>query len=255
MKKRWVPVLLVAAMILGTAGACDPPPPPGWVPPEVIDLVVSPTPVVPGEPFTVSATVIEDRHITAVEVRFVSPNSEVHHFCEVPTFDPSGDPQTRVELAMPCVMPDFALNGTWQVSLTAYDGEYSGHGGGGGGASTTFEAVGGTNDVAPPVVEEITLSPAPPLQGQPFEVTVRVSDDHLIVPSAYAPLAYTNTHLRTWACTAGPAVLLSPTEQEFDFTCPGVPELAAGPYELRFHMGDLNGNRLWHTAPFEIVDP
>jgi len=255
--KRWmVPAMAGVVVLLGTAGACDPPPPPGWVRPEVQDLTVSPTPVVPGEPFTLSATLVDDHQVAWIDVWFRSPTGRESRPCELPAFDSEGDPQTRVDVAVPCQLPEFALNGTWTVVMNVYDGEtFTGHGAGAGQAVTTFEALGGSNDDEPPVVEAFTIDPASPIQGQPFTVTVRVSDDHLVTPSGYVVMNYSNTHLRRWDCESGPAEQLSPTQQEFVFTCPGVPELAAGPYNARFALSDVNGNSRPHTAAFDIVDP
>jgi len=91
--------------------------------------------------------------------------------------------------------------------------------------------------------------------AQPFTVTVHISDDHLRTDPAYIFLGYSNTHLRKWDCQAGPPQQLSPTQQEFVFTCPGVAELAAGPYTFSVGSMDLNYNTSVQNVGFEIVDP
>ena len=78
MKKRWAPVLLVSVMILGTAGACDPPPPSGWQPPNIESAALSTTEIVAGSQFTLAVLATDDNQVVMVKPSFHGPHDNVN---------------------------------------------------------------------------------------------------------------------------------------------------------------------------------
>lgn len=239
-----MPLLAVPLVLLTTAGACDPPPPPGWQAPSVEDLTVTPDPVTAGSAFTVSALVSDDEAVGNVYLAVDDPRGRTSAAldCEVPAVDP--EPVVLVEI--PCTITDYALNGTWSVRFTAYDDEYAGgHGAGGVVARTTFEVTGGSNDTTPPVLEFRSVDPPAPVVGQPFTVVVRASDEHLPTPRdegyvlSQPAVGPTDVY---WYCELTSLEELSTTMQESTFTCPGAGELDAGTYRLQHGLKDSNGN-------------
>jgi hypothetical protein len=253
--KRWRPVLVIPILVLITAGACDPPPPAGWQPPDVESITITPEPVIAGAPFTISAVVSDDEQVARVHLKVLDPRGQESPVldCEVPELDP----QPIVLVEIPCTLPDFALNGTWELVINAYDGEWAaGHGGGAGWARATFEVAGGSNDAAAPVLESATIEPATPVVGEPFTVVVRASDENLVVPPHAGTLrSYKVGAPRPpyWVCDVTSVQLLSPTLQESTFVCPGAAELGAGPYWLQFVLADANGNRDGARVDFDKV--
>lgn len=253
--KRWRPVLAIPILLLMSAGACDPPPPAGWQPPDVESITVTPAPVIAGSTFTISAVVSDDEQVDRayLEVRDPRGNESPVLDCEVPELDP----QPVVLVEIPCTLPDFAVNGTWSVKLTAYDGEWSaGHGGGAGLASTTFEVTGGSNDTVAPVLESATIDPATPVVGEPFTVVIRASDENLVVPPHAGTLRSYKVGAPSppyWVCDVTSVQSVSPTLQETRFVCPGATELGAGPYWLQFVLADANGNYDGARVDFDKV--
>ncbi|MGB3411065.1 MAG: hypothetical protein WBA45_07685 [Microthrixaceae bacterium] len=218
------------------------------------DLTVSPEPVSAGSTFKVSATVTDDNVVTHANVRFEQPNGPDTRVvsCTIPPLQP----QPVVQFEATCTMADFALNGTWTVLVYAYDGEVPTYEGvGGGGATTTFEVTGGSNDQSPPEIESITYTPTSPIAGEPFTLTIRTRDEHLVSPAEGGYMGYTYVGaLRKWDCEAlRPGIDISPTVQEWVSTCPGVPELGPGTYNSHFVLADLNGNVLSRFDEFEMV--
>ncbi len=248
--KRWLPLLVIPIMLLSTAGACDPPPPAGWQAPDVEDVLITPDPVVAGAPFTISAVLSDDEDVDRffLDVRDPTGDESPVLDCEVPEIDP----QPVVLVEVPCTLPDYALNGTWSARLSAYDDDYPGAGR----ADVTFEVTGGSNDTAAPVLESAIIEPAVPVVGEPFTVVVRASDDHLVVPPHGGSLRSYQVGAPSppyWVCELTSVQALSTTLQESTFTCPGAPELAAGPYWLQYILADANGTRDGARVDFEKV--
>ena len=250
--RRWIPGLLVVVMFFGTAGACQAPYPPGWVPPVISALTLTSSPVTAGGDFTVSATIRDDKIVQSVELYFEQPDRT-----EPAVIDctPSPwSPQQVVQVEFSCTIADFALNGVWKVHLGAYDGEVStAEGGGKSWASTTFEVTGGSNDQASPAVESVTYSPAPPVAGQSFTATVVATDYHFATPPRSAFFAYSNSTLRQWDCTQLSAEVLSPTRQQWVFNCPAVATFVPGTYWSHFVVTDLNRNGDSYFGYFDMV--
>jgi hypothetical protein len=166
---------------------------------------------------------------------------------------PEFEPQPVVLVEIPCTLPDFALNGTWQLSIKPHDNEYSGRAGW---TRSTFEVAGGSNDTAPPVLESATIDPATPVVGQPFTVVIRASDENLVVPPHAGTLRSYKVGAPSppyWVCDVTSVLTVSPTVQESTFVCPGAAELGAGPYWLQFVLDDANGNRDGARVDFDKI--
>lgn len=258
--KRWAPVLLVGVMLVGTAGACDPPPPSGWKAPVVQSVVVTPDPVEAGSTFTIDVNVTDDTVVQSVSYRFEQPGGQLagdltsstatltcHHVMSAP--GPVRDMQIT------CSVPDFALNGTWEVIVSAADGEWTGvHGAGYGVGRADFEVTGGSNDTDDPVLESVTFEPDPVLSGEPFIVTVQWSDDNFLVPQRHAKVAYwVPDPAGKWWCDEISRQVLTPTLQEWVFECSPEPDLVPGTYSVQVTAGDANGNVAGEWLDMEVV--
>lgn len=259
--KRWAPVLVIAVMILGTAGACDPPPPPGWIRPVVEAVTVSPDPVVAGSSVTISAIVTDDRLVQSIDYHILQPDGQrpgsvesgAPLECDLPAFEPA----SVVEIDITCSVPDFALNGTWEALLQVSDGEtHHIHGANYGHGRTEFEVTGGSNDLQPPVIESVTFDPQPFTADGPFIVTVQASDDHLVTPQRGAYLGYVVTGAVPTikrSCDLSSLRELSPTLHEWVFECPEDPEIVPGVHQMHFNTADINGNLTSTWFDMEVV--
>ena len=233
---------MVAAAAPALAG-CQPPPPPGWVPP-VVTATVTPEPVVAGEPFTVDVTATDVTSVTGISLAIqpppgVSPTTDVYSStnCVGGPFTPG----PAADRSFACVLPAYAPNGTWHLTASAGS---AGGGGYQGNTTTTFELVGGSDDHQAPALESVEISPNPVVIGQPFSVTLRASDDHHAVP---APTSLSAN-----------IVLPEPPEGTVAWTCPPVTPSPMGETVLEWRFVDCSipaGSTAWtHAGGIRVED-
>jgi hypothetical protein len=227
MRKRWVPVLLGAAMILGTAGACEPPAPPGWEPPNIESVALSTTEIVAGAQFTLTVAVTDDNQVTMVEPSFHGPSEGefgpyTSNELAVPCEPSDWAPSAVVEVEFTCTMPAIAPSGAWRLMVVVRDGEWQG--GhltcGCAGEHLDFDVVGGTTDMYGPALVSYEVAPAQIPVGSPFTVKVRTTDEHPIEPVERVVLWYA-PGAASRSCNGDTGVFITPTIQEFTFNCPG----------------------------------
>jgi hypothetical protein len=218
--KRWV--LLPPLVVVVVAAGCIPAPPSNPSPAKIDSVVVAPGPVVAGVPFTVSVTASDETTVSAIDIEIRPParlNSAYdptypHLTCDDPPFT-AGPVASQV---FTCTLPDFVPNGAWrlttlvrdQIGLTV--------------SSSTFDLVGGSDDNEPPVVVSEVVSPDPVVVGQPFSVTIRISDDHL----RFDPQEFTSRNITyqvpnpppqvEWSCGKVTPTQVSLTVEEFAWT-------------------------------------
>ena len=264
MKKRWVPVLLVAVMILGTAGACDPPPPSGWQPPNIESATLSTTEIVAGTQFTLTVAATDDNQVVMVEPSFYGPydswngpytSNELAVPCEPSDWAPSA----VVEVEFTCTMPAIAPSGGWKLQVYVTDGEWPGAAHGACDCDTRivyFDVVGGTTDVHGPTLVSYEVTPEEIPVGSPFTLKVRTTDEHPIAQVERVVLSYgPGASART--CQGDLGVFITPSIQEFTFNCPGA-TVPVGVQEGRVVVSDAMGYPGYPDSvsfPLTFVDP
>lgn len=221
MMRRLVGVTATGAALLLVA-ACQPPPPPGWVPP-VVSAVVAPDPVVAGEPFSIEVTATADTPILSTAVQLYRPIGAPRASSPYPDAGCVGGDLTAgpaVRQTFTCTLPPLAPNGEWRVQAFAVN---EGSGGYRGSGSTTFQVTGGTDDLAPPALESVEISPQPVVVGQPFSVTLRAVDEHHVAPapttlSANIVIPAPPEGTVSWSCSPVTPTPLGDTVLEWRFT-------------------------------------
>lgn len=234
-------------MMVSTAGACDPPPPPGWVAPTLQSAEISTTEVVAGTTFTVSASATDDHQISYIALRFLTKRAVDP--LRVPCTESEWTPGPEVNVEFTCTMPLIAGNGAWTLDVVAYDGEWSGPHGACGCDSErlSLTVTGGSDDSQPPVQESAIVTPDPIAVGSESTLTVRMSDDHLGDYSGDPIfMTYSPDGRPARVCTQVSQTRVSPTEHEWVFNCPASPKagtfLAIGYF--RDAMGYLGEMRI-----------
>lgn len=160
--------------------------PPGYSPPKVESVDVSPQPVTPGAVLTVHLDVRDDVGVTNGGVMsLTTPSSTVlrgTNSCVVGRELLDGP--TLVRLTVECPVPAFASNGTWHVEVRINDSAPP---------LTTpgstiqvpFEVTGGSDDRRAPQLLSYGTDPAVVRQDTTFTLTMRFRDESL--PVAIAP--------------------------------------------------------------------
>ena len=254
--RRWATVLIAMALVT-VASACFPQPPSTA---DITSIVVSPDPVVAGAPFTVTVTATDPVDVRAMlkEFRATPPFwNDSTYTPPVTCDDPPITAAPTVTQVFTCTLGALAPNGRWAVMISAA----------GGGSYWTqqyeyFQVTGGSDDLQPPMVVSQTFSPNPIVAGQPFDYTLRVSDDHLAAPApttlyfanAYDPQA--PSPVVHWDCGPTTPVVITPTVEEFHFTgCEVGAGAALGTYGGLVVVKDTIGNQLAVWPEVEVVAP
>ncbi len=118
-------------------------------------------------------------------------------------------------------MPPIAANGDWILTVLVTDAVGFGPEGSCScdSADIHFTVTGGTADTQGPQVEAFTTSPAPVTVGEPFDLTIRLSDEHLAPDYSVSTFEYySNDPFQV--CTRASDRSVSPTEHEWTFRCP-----------------------------------
>jgi hypothetical protein len=225
--RRLLGILGIGAAALLVA-ACQPPPPPGWVPP-VVTAVVSPGPVVAGQPFTVEVSASATTTVLAIDILLYRPIGAPQASSPYPDANcVAGDLVQGLTAVrtFSCTMPPLAPNGEWRVQAFASN---EGAGGYRGSSSIAFDVTGGTDDLSPPALESLEISPQPVVIGQPFSVTIRSFDDHHAEPAptslgANIVIPAPPEGTVNWSCPAVTPTLISDTVLEWRFTDCLIPE-------------------------------
>lgn len=171
-------------MAMLSAFSCNPgAPPPVTVPPETVDLTVTPEPVVPGESVTVEATATHPLGIRNMSVSFSGPEQQTmgsSFSCSEAVVTQLDVTEFRV--SRECAVPIAAPNGEWEiwVVVEALDGARK--------ASTSPVVVaGGTNDDDGPELTIVTDVPDTISRGESFTIELRATDPNPPV-TALSPL-------------------------------------------------------------------
>ena len=253
--RRWT--LLPLATVAIVAAGCQPPPPPiSASPPEIVSLIV-PEQVAAGTTFDISVTAVDDKKVTTLQIYFSQPSGQHFDLLECrwngdtgPFFQVAA-PQPVMTAELSCQLP-FAPNGTWTVNVRAGDGGVSQSPASS--AQAHFEVDGGSDDIDPPVLESVTVSPDPLITGSKFDVTVRVSDAHPPVPvPPKGSMGYVGTHVNSYGrpCYEPTFRQISATVHEWVFPCQANSDGRSGIYRGSFRVYDSSGNLL--DASFDFV--
>jgi hypothetical protein len=254
--KRWLGTLMASIMVVATAGACDPPPPPGWQAPKLESVAISTDEVVAGSSFTVSVAATDDRQVSRIVLGFYGPRSNgqysidtLHVSCEHPAWEP----QPAVTVEFTCTMPLIAPNGGWKLVVRAHDGEWSGvHGACDCVSETvTLTVTGGSDDRDPPALQSVYRDPDPAPVGTRSTVTIQVFDEHPAEHTAPLYLRYDVTSGNPKVCAQVSHVRLSSTLDEWTFDCPGHP--TPGEYLGIVWVGDAIGYGRDIRLTFNVV--
>ncbi len=252
-------MVIVAAVVLS---ACLPPPPPGWTAPQITAIEVDPDPVA-GEPFVIRVTAFDDEIVDRVRIVVeptyaidgYSPRPYEHIECDEPPVVPA----EVVTVEFTCTMAAFSPNGAWTLLVHAGNTKSSLEQR----MVSSFELTGGSEDRVPPVLESIVISPDPVVRGETFSVTMRISDEHLVVaPKAFGlrnrtdvldPAAPPGVH---WPCGETEPTIISPTEIELHWDgCVIGPDAVLGDYYSYVEFVDQIGHPLSFYAGTEVVAP
>jgi hypothetical protein len=261
--KRMLPVLMVAFMVLASAGACEPPPPAGWQPPNIESASLSTTEIVAGSQFTLTVAVTDDKQVVMVKPSFHGPqDSEQDPYTTnelaVPCESSDWAPSAVVEVEFTCTMPAIAPSGAWRLEVFVRDGEWQGGHLQCGCAVryVYFDVVGGTTDMHGPTLVSYEVTPAEIPVGSPFTVKVRTTDEHPVEPAERVVLWYM-PGASAKSCNGDTGVFITPTIQEFTFDCPGR-TVPAGVHEGRIVVPDAMGYPGYPggvSVPLTFVEP
>jgi hypothetical protein len=235
--------------MIALLGACipAPSPPPGYRPPVVESVEVSPSPARPGDEVVLTIAVSDDEVISgATAYHLTVPSGVLLPGAPTCSTDvaPGADVREAV-ITMTCPVPSFASNGTWVTDLRINDNAGGQFAYAGTRIRPTFEVTGGLDDDDPPRVLSYRTDPAVVDQDTVFSLIVRVSDP--AQPLAMAPSGTSMFTLRklfannsTITCGDPSFAAVSTTETDVTFTCTpgnfGVP----GRSEVGVHRGFLD---------------
>lgn len=257
---RRAPMVAVVVVFGLVLVACLPPAPPGWTAPEITSIELVPEPVA-GEPFVIRVTAEDDEIVNAIRIE-IEPDYAIDGYspkpygqvdCDEPPV--AAGPVVTVEFT--CTMASFSPNGPWSLSVFASNVR----------SSTsqwemrTFELTGGSEDREPPVLESLVISPSPIVRGEPYSVTMRISDEHLVMePRSFGlrnetdvidPEAPPGVY---WPCGEVEPTVLSPTEMELHWDgCVIGPDAVLGDYYSYVAFPDRIGHPLSFYARVDVV--
>lgn len=237
-----------AVGMMALLGACipTPSPPPGYRPPVVESVQVSPNPARPGDEVVVTIAVSDDEVISgAVASHLTVPSGRLLPGSPTCSTDvaPGADVGEAV-ITMTCPVPSFASNGTWVTDLRINDNTGGQFAYTGTRIRPTFEVTGGSDDDDPPRVLGYRTVPAVVDQDTVFSLIVRVSDS--AQPVALAPAGTRIVALRKllannsvlW-CADPSFTAVSATETDVTLTCTPRNFDVPGRSEAGVHRGFL----------------
>lgn len=251
--------LIALSLVALVVAACQPEPPPASSLPKVQSIVVSPGTVVAGSTFTVVVTATDDVQVGQIDLTLHTPYAFNGWSGAYPYADCTGAPfvaAPSVTREFTCRLPAIVANGQWRAEVFAGNAPVSGYGTRG---KTTFEVVGGSEDRVAPVLVSESVSPSPAVVGQPFTVTVRISDEHpstaprefFVANSSYG---IPNPPPRVeWSCGESTPTPVTATLQEFVFDCLIGDGAAVGTYGGYLHIEDAIGHGDGIFTQFQVV--
>lgn len=258
--RRWIPLMLLAVVMLATACPPQPPPKPTEYQPPVVQSVVFDPPVATaGVPFRVTVVATDDQLVRQVSISVeVQPNNEWNLIpvCDDPTLEPGWVPAPSVTVEFNCVVPPDALNGTWRGWLRVND-EWCVRCGTD--EEIEFQVTGGVADLAPPTLELLEFTPSTIVAGEPFTVTVRTSDENQAPlqdhPVRRFRIVRFGSPLIQQLCEELSRRAISPTVYEYVHQCDANPALLPGSYQAEFleSFNDRYMNRLSPRLTLELV--
>lgn len=216
---------VMAAVLTG----CPSPLPPGYQPPVVESVDISPQPAQPGDTLTVSIEARDDMAITGAGPRLLfTPSGTSLSGREHCTSESSslGDPVDRrhMLITVTCTVPDFASNGTWQIEMLIGDGTPPTANWPGLTTRIPFEVVGGTDDRVPPQLVHYEIEPAVVDQETTFTLTMRLRDEALPLTvgnnvSGWFDFAKLFSDNSRFTCKFPSITPVSPTEVDVAIDC------------------------------------
>ncbi len=263
MRRRLLGLGAAAAAAMTLTGCPATPPPPAF-PPPTVSVVMEPGTVEAGGTFTVSvtATSMDSTPIAWTSVSIAPPYRPTPGasggypglVCEPGPFESALTVTQTYECSLPAVVP----NGTWRLtaSALAQSGQtYVGS------VDTTFEVTGGFDDRVGPKLVSAVLSPNPVVIGEPFDLTMRASDDNYAAPvpgtvGATIVLPAPPAGSENWICPPATPPFVEPPVLEWRFTGCVVPA-GSSPwtYAGRLDVTDVYGNPGTLSVMFTAVAP
>ena len=217
---------LVAAMALVAfaAGGCITPP--GYSPPVIASVEVSPSPARPGDTVVFTLDVRDDEGVIGGGSQLIfTPRGIDLDGIDVCSMDvaPSAEDPTDSTVTVSCPVPAYASNGTWGVQLRLNDAPALANLPG---LTTrlTYDVVGGTDDVSPPQLVGTRTSPSVVTPSTTFTLTATVSDQAPVAPGHYAgaaifTIAKSLTLGSIFICRDAVVTPVSTTESDISWRC------------------------------------
>ena len=249
---RRLMLVVVVAVTFSTASACITPSGYRPIPPILQSAEMSTTQVSAGSTFTVHVAATDDQAVANVGLRFRTPGMEPWETLNVPCDKSQFDSQQEISVDFPCTMPPIAANGDWILTVLVTDAVGLGPEGSCScdSADIHFTVTGGTADTQGPQVEAFTTSPAPVTVGEPFDLTISLSDEHLAPDYSVSTFEYySNDPFQV--CTRASDRSVSATEHEWTFRCP--PPTKPGTYFGGTFVPDAMGYVTNAHGSFNVV--
>lgn len=241
--------------VLAGVTACipAPSPPPGYRPP-VIDSVSVPAPAQPGTNVSIVVQAHDDQVISGLRFSAMKAGDGRTFPGAIPcssTMDQGAD-ITLATFTVTCMVPTFANNGTWVVTVNIADSA--------GGAYFTgtnvklpFTVVGGSTDTAPPHLVSFATNPTQLHTNSVFTLTARFSD-----PSGFAltgspsiELTKVGSPYSYMQCGGPQFAVVSPTLTDVTWSCAAIP----GTTETGIFHGYISTiDGLGHTGTSEMTN-
>lgn len=170
-----IALALVSAMVLA---GCQTPPP-GYRPPTIESVQVSPQPAHPGDTVSLLIEARDDQAVVSgVPQLLITPTGTRLDANGCTSEQAPLDGVIHVLITITCPVPAFASNGTWHLQIRVNDGapldNYPGLT-----RQIPFEVAGGSHDRTPPQLVSSTIAPATVDQETTFTLTMRLHDESL----------------------------------------------------------------------------
>lgn len=221
---------VLSAMALVLVGC--PTQPPGYRPPSIVSVEISPQPAQPGDTMTMLIEVLDDELVSSVVLRSLTTPSHSSlrgsDHCTIERTPIGTDPaETRrhVLATVTCTIPTFASNGTWKLELFLNDSmpptaNYPGRT-----THVSFDVVGGSDDRRSPQLVSYEITPTVVDQETVFTLTMRLRDESL--PISIAPnggsIRFGKLFAPQSAFNCSPAVMTPVSATEVDAVAECVP--------------------------------
>jgi len=217
---------LVSAMTVAAVLATGCITPPGYSPPLIASVQVSPSPARPGDTVVFTLDVRDDEGVTGgVSQLIYTPRGIDLNGIGVCSVDvaPRAEDPTDSTVTVSCPVPAYASNGTWSVRLRLNDGQPQANLPG---VTTmlSYDVVDGTDDTSPPQLVSSQTSPSVVNPSTTFTLTARVSDQAPVNAGHYGGAAVftifrPSTPGSSFICRDAVVVPVSATESDINWRC------------------------------------